>query len=220
MLQAAALDWSKIDTVLLDMDGTLLDQRFDNWFWQELVPARYAEGRGISEAEALELLAPKFHAVTGTMNWYCIDYWSEQLDLDIRAIKRAALLKVGYLPGAQEFLMKLKTSGKRRILVTNAHPATLALKDEQVKLTAHFDAHFSTHPFRVPKEHAGFWPRLQALEPFDPQRTLMVDDSVPVLDAAHGFGIAWLRAVRRPDSGRPAQPTGAHAAVDGVADLM
>ena len=220
MSKHAALDWSAIDTVLLDMDGTLLDQRFDNWFWQELIPSRYAQAQGMSQAEAWAVLAPKFRAVRGTIQWYCIDYWSTELNLDIVGIKRAALEQVGYLPGAQDFLAKLKLSGKRRVLVTNAHPVTLAIKNEQVRLTAHFDACYSTHSFRAPKEDAAFWPRLIAREPFVPQRTLFVDDSVPVLDAARVFGIAWLRAVRLPDSGRPAQDTGHYPAVDRVADLM
>lgn len=30
--------WQEVDTVLLDMDGTLLDLAFDNYFWQTLVP--------------------------------------------------------------------------------------------------------------------------------------------------------------------------------------
>jgi 5'-nucleotidase len=220
MLKQAALDWSAIDTVLLDMDGTLLDQRFDNWFWQQLIPTRYAQSKGISEAEASALLAPKFRAVMGTMRWYCIDYWSDELGLDIGGIKRTALGRVGYLPGAQDFLSRLKSSGKRRVLVTNAHPVTLAIKNEQVGLTAYFDACYSTHPFGAPKEDAAFWPRLNAREPFVPQRTLFVDDSTRVLDAARGFGIAWLRAVRLPDSGRPGQDTVPYAAVDRVADLM
>ncbi len=216
----AALDWSAIDTVLLDMDGTLLDQRFDNWFWQELIPRRYARANAISEAQAQALLAPKFRAVMGTIHWYCIDYWSRELGLDIAAIKRTALEQVGYLPGAQEFLSKLRLRGKRLVLVTNAHPLTLAIKNEQVRLSAYFDACYSTHPFRAPKEDAEFWPRLNVEEPFVPQRTLFVDDSVRVLDAARAFGIAWLRAVRLPDSGRPAQDTGHYAAVDRVADLI
>ncbi len=220
MSKHAALDWSAIDTVLLDMDGTLLDQRFDNWFWQELIPARYAQANHITEAEATALLAPKFRAVSGTIQWYCIDYWSRQLGLDIAAIKRTALERVSFLPGAEEFLLKLKVSGKRRVLVTNAHPLTLAIKNEQVRLTGQFDACYSTHVFDAPKEHAAFWPRLLAKEQFLPQRTLFVDDSIAVLDAAHRFGIAWLRAVRLPDSRRPAQDTGHYAAVDRVADLM
>jgi HAD superfamily hydrolase (TIGR01509 family) len=216
------IDWSKIDTVLLDMDGTLLYLRFDNWFWQELIPGRYAAANGLSPHEASELLKPKFRATRGTMEWYCIEYWSRELGLDIELIKRehAARQQVGYLPGAEDFLLKLKESGKRRVLVTNSHPTTLAIKNEQVGLTAHFDACYSTHPFKVPKENAAFWPRLRAAEPFDSKRTLFVDDSLSVLDAAHAFGIGWLRAVRRPDSGRPAQDTGDYVAVDRVAELL
>jgi 5'-nucleotidase len=215
-----AVDWSAIDTVLLDMDGTLLDLRFDNWFWQELIPRRYAAANGLSDAQSLEKLAPKFIEVKGTLQWYCIEYWSRELGLDIGGIKREALARVGFLPGAEEFLSKLKISGKRRVLVTNAHPATLGLKNEQVALTQYFDACYSTHRFTLPKEDAAFWPRLAAEEGFAPQRTLFVDDSLSVLDAARGFGIAWLRAVRCPDSGLPPQPTGDYLAVDRVADLM
>jgi putative hydrolase of the HAD superfamily len=217
---AAAIDWSNIDTVLLDMDGTLLDLRFDNWFWQELIPSTYGVALGVSPVEAWELIKPKFLAVRGTMQWYCIDHWSREFGLDIAEIKRSALARISYLPGAEEFLLKLKRSGKRRVLVTNAHPVTLAIKNEQVGLMAHFDACYSTHSFDLPKEHAGFWPRLQAKEPFVAERTLFVDDSLSVLEAAHGFGIGWLRAIRRPDSGRPAQETGRYAAVDRVADLL
>jgi len=216
----SAIEWAEIDTVLLDMDGTLLDLKFDNWFWQELVPTRYAAAHRLSLRQARELLGPMFHATRGTIQWYCIDHWSRELGLDIADIKRTARNQVGYLPGAEEFLRKLKDHGKRRVLVTNAHPVTLAIKDERVGLTAHFDACYSTHAFAAPKEHAEFWPRLQAREHFLPTRTLMVDDSLPVLHAAHGFGIGWLRAIRRPDSGQPPQDTGRYAGIDCVADLF
>jgi putative hydrolase of the HAD superfamily len=220
MTDKTALDWSAIDTVLLDMDGTLLDLRFDNWFWQELIPRRYAAAHGLSEAESQEMLFAKFMAVRGTLDWYCIEYWTRELKLDIGGIKREALGGVRFLPGAEQFLAKLKDAGKRRVLVTNAHPKTLAIKNERVALTQHFDACYSTHPFAAPKEHPGFWPRLAAEEKFAAGRTLFVDDSLSVLDAARDFGIGWLRAVRRPDSERPPQHTADYAAVDRVADLM
>jgi HAD superfamily hydrolase (TIGR01509 family) len=220
MHDKAAVDWSAIDTVLLDMDGTLLDLRFDTWFWQELIPSRYAAANGLELEETRELLGPKFVEIKGTLQWYCIDYWSRELKLDIGRLKREAQGVVGFLPGAQEFLSKLKDSGKRRVLITNAHPTTLAIKNEQVALRQYFDACYSTHTFEFPKEHAAFWPRLAAQERFEPQRTLFVDDSLSVLDAARDYGIEWLRAVRLPDSGRPPQHTGDYAAVDRVADLM
>jgi 5'-nucleotidase len=220
MHSSPVLDWSAIDTVLLDMDGTLLDLRFDNWFWQELIPRRYAALHGLTAAETQGLLAPKFVEVKGTLQWYCIEYWTRELNLDIGSIKREALARVGFLPGAEEFLGKLKASGKRRVLVTNAHPSTLGIKNEQVALTQYFDACYSTHSFSYPKEDAEFWPRLAAQERFAAARTLFVDDSLPVLNAARDFGIGWLRAIRRPDSSLPPQSTGDFAAVDRVADLM
>ena len=220
MPTAPALDWSLIDTVLLDMDGTLLDLRFDNWFWQELIPDHYAAVNGLSVIEARETLRPRFSAMRGTIEWYCIDHWTRELGIDIARLKQAARTRVSYLPGALDFLKRLKAAGKRRVLVTNAHPATLAIKDEHLGLRAHVDACYSTHAFAAPKEQAVFWPRFHALEPFVAARTLFVDDSLAVLEAAAGFGIGWLRAVRRPDSAGPAQATEPYFAVEGVAELL
>lgn len=220
MSPPAAVDWSAIDQVFLDMDGTLLDLSFDNWFWQDLVPRRYAERHGLDHDESKALLAPKFRAAVGTIDWYCIEYWSRELDLDVGAIKRAAAGEIRYLPGAEDFLVRLRGLGKRLVLVTNAHPQTLAIKDDRVALTRHFDAAYSSHRFDAPKEHPEFWPRLRRAEPFEPTRTLFVDDSLAVLECARGYGIGWLRAVRRPDSRRPATQTGGFAAVDRVLDLL
>jgi len=220
MHSSSAVNWSAIDTVLLDMDGTLLDLRFDNWFWQELIPRRYAAANGLEVAEAQVLLARRFVAVRGTLQWYCIEHWTRELNLDIGGIKREALAQVSFLPGAQEFLTRLKASGKRRVLVTNAHPRTLAIKNERVALTQYFDACYSSHPFDAPKENAAFWPRLAAREEFSPQRTLFIDDSLPVLESARVYGIAHLRAVRCPDSGAPPQATGGFASINGVAELL
>ena len=219
-MDTPAVDWTRIDTVLLDMDGTLLDLRFDNWFWQELVPGLYAAAQGLSIPEAVRRLGPKFRETRGTIQWYCIDHWSRELGLDIAALKRTTFDHMGYLPGAEDFLVRLAAAGKRRILVTNAHPLTLAVKAERVGLGMHFDAVYSSHTFGAPKESADFWPRLQAAEPFAVGRTLFVDDSLPVLRAAEAFGVGWLRAVRRPDSGQPPQTTGPFPGVDRIADLL
>src|ERR1700690_473721 len=90
MKDAAAVNWSVIDTVLLDMDGTLLDLRFDTWFWQELIPSRYAAANSLGLEETRGLLGPKFAEIQGTLQWYCIDYWSRELKLDIGRLKREA----------------------------------------------------------------------------------------------------------------------------------
>ncbi len=85
------LPWSAIDTVLLDMDGTLLDLHFDNHFWLEHLPQRYAERNGLSRAEADAVLEPLFREHAGQLNWYCLDFWSRELDLSIRELKHFRL---------------------------------------------------------------------------------------------------------------------------------
>jgi len=220
MQASSAVDWNAVDTVLLDMDGTLLDLRFDNWFWGSFIPLRYAAANGINLSQAHERLVPMFKNVAHTLQWYCIDYWTQELGLDIPALKRETLERVGFLPGAEDFLRKLRASGKRVLLITNSHPTTLAIKNERVALTQYFDACYSSQPFDAPKEHAAFWPRLAEREEFAPQRTLFVDDSVYVLECAQAYGIGHLRAVRCPDSGAPPQQTGNFAAVDRVAELL
>ncbi len=215
---APAVPWASIDTVLLDMDGTLLDLRFDNWFWQDYVPGLWAQPRGMTLAQAQQELAPVFQATMGTLSWYCIDHWSTTLGMDIHAIKETVREEVRWLPGAEAFLHALRAAGKRTVLVTNAHPGTLAVKERQLGFLHLLDSAHSTHAFGAPKEDARFWPALQAAEPFDPARTLFVDDSLPMLAAATAFGIAEVRAVRCPYSGRPEKDTEHWAAMDSVTD--
>jgi len=184
------LAWDHIDTVLLDLDGTLLDLAFDNQFWLEIVPAAYAASRSMTVEAARAALAPRFRACEGTLAWYCIEHWSRELGLDIVALKRACASRISWLPGAKEFLRRLRARGKRLVLLTNAHPQTLRIKDEQTGVTQYFDATFSSHEFGAPKESAHFWDAVRALEPFDPQRSLFVDDSPAVLRAASATPVA------------------------------
>lgn len=220
MTETSPLDWSRIDTVLLDMDGTLLDLNFDNHFWLELVPRRYAEMHALPLAESLARLKPKFRAVEGTLDWYSVDYWSRELGFDVLTIKSDAREGVVFQPGAEGFLDRLAAQGKRRVLLTNAHPRVLEIKDSEVGLARHFNAMYSTHPFGLPKEHPEFWVRFLACEAFDPARTLFVDDSLSVLRAAQAFGVKWLRAILRPDSKQPPRATAEFPAVPYIADLL
>lgn len=218
------LDWAQIDTVLLDLDGTLLDLGFDNDFWLDFIPAEYAASRSLTLDQARADLAPRFRACEGTMNWYCIDYWSRELGLDIEALKRTQAGRIAWLPGAEAFLQRLRALGKRLVLLTNSHPQVLKLKDEQTGVTRYLDVAISSHVFRVPKESDEFWRAVREVEPFDVQRSLFVDDSPSVLRAAQAAGIRWVRGVRRISAARggqwrPARDYGDTPAVESVGDL-
>jgi len=215
-----SVDWSHCDTVLLDMDGTMLDLAFDHYFWRELVPARIALKRNISEADARTRLFALFAAKEGTLQWYCLEYWSQALDLDMVALKRSISHKVGFLPDTRRFLSAAKKSHRRLILVTNAHPEALRVKLSAVDFDHYFDGMVTSHEFGYPKEHEAFWPALQASLGFDRSRSLFVDDSFSVLRAARDYGINRVVAVERPDTGVPARRIEAFASVHSLDDLL
>ena len=164
------LVWDHIDTVLLDLDGTLLDLAFDTDFWHDFIPREFAATQAISVDAAKAALTPRFRACEGTMNWYCIDHWSRELGLDVEALKRTQAGRIGWLPGAQDFLERLRALGKRLVLLTNSHPRVLQIKDEQTGVTGYLDVAISSHVFRAPKESAEFWQAVREVEPFDPQQ--------------------------------------------------
>jgi putative hydrolase of the HAD superfamily len=215
-----SLPWREIDTVFLDMDGTLLDLHFDNQFWLEHVPARFAEENALSVEQAKQRLYPRFKAVEGTIQWYCIDHWSRELSLDIALLKQELEHLIQVRPHVRELLEKLNAAGKRVAMLTNAHHKVIELKMRTTGLDSHFDRLICSHSFACPKEDARFWPRLAESDPFDPQTTLFIDDSLPVLCAARDFGIRHLRAVRRPDSRSPPRDTGEFIAVETFEDLV
>ncbi|MEX0731411.1 MAG: GMP/IMP nucleotidase [Aquisalimonadaceae bacterium] len=197
------ISWSRTDTVLLDMDGTLLDLHFDNCFWLEVIPQRFASDRGISVESAREQVVPLMAAVQGTLDWYCLDYWQARLDIDVVALKREHAHLIRFRPGAEAFLGALRAAGKRAVLVTNAHRDSLSLKLERVPLAGYLDRVISSHDLGAPKEAAVFWESLQALEGFDPARTVLLDDSVAVLSAARDYGLGAVYGIARPDTTRP-----------------
>ena len=196
------IDWDTIDTVLLDMDGTLLDLHFDNYFWMQHVPEVYARAHQLSESESAERLHTAFSIEQGTLDWYSLDYWSERLQLDIPAIKRELGHMVSMRPYVAEFLTRLHASHRDVVMVTNAHRKTLDIKMNHVDITSWFDRLVVSHELDAPKEDQAFWHRLQALHPFDPARTLLIDDTERVLDSAREYGIAHLLTLLQPDSQR------------------
>lgn len=214
------LNWKEIDTVLLDMDGTLLDLRFDNHFWKEYVPLKYAEKHGLAVEAARDHLVPRFKSKEGTLDWYCLDYWTETLQLDIAALKVELSDLIAVLPHVTEFLEKLKASRHQVLLVTNAHRDSLSLKMEKTGLAAFFDAIVSSHDFGKPKEHDDFWESLRQAYHYDLTKTLLIDDSLAVLHSARLYGIKHLISISRPDSALPQREIEGFPAIADFRELM
>ncbi len=214
------ISWPQINTVLLDMDGTLLDLHYDNHFWQVHVPQRYAEKHALSLDAARAQLFPRFRRAEGTLDWYCVDYWTRELGLDIALLKAEVDHLIAVHPHVIEFLRAVRAKGKRIVLVTNAHGKSLALKLERTQLGGHFDAVVCSHDLGMPKEHLGFWEKMQQVESFDKDRALLIDDSLPVLRSAHHYGIAQLLAIKNPDSRGPEKDAGEFRALGSFREIM
>ena len=214
------LPWRDIDTVLLDMDGTLLDLHYDNHFWLEHLPQRYAELHGISRAMADLELTPLFEGNAGQLKWYCLDFWSRELKIPVRELKLETAHLIALRPDADTFLAAIKQAGKRVIMITNAHRDSLSLKLERIELAPYFERLISSHDYGFPKESPAFWDALQADIGFEPSRSLFIDDTLSILRSARDFGVAHLLAVKQPDSQKGPKDTEEFAALVDYRELL
>jgi putative hydrolase of the HAD superfamily len=214
------INWNSIDTVLLDMDGTLLDLHFDNYFWLEYVPKKYAEKHSISVEQSKTELEPRFEQVYGNLEWYCLDYWGKELGLNIVALKQEIAHLISFRPDADTFLQNIRDRGKEVIMITNAHRDSLSLKLERLSMAHYFDKLISSHDYGYPKETQAFWHNLETDIALNKEKSLFIDDSIPVLNSAKTFGIGQLLAVRYPDSQKGARDTGNYDAVEDFRELI
>jgi putative hydrolase of the HAD superfamily len=178
--------------VLLDMDGTLLDKYFDDYFWEHLVPEKYAEKRNITFGGAKEELMKKYKVHEGSLNWTDVDFWSKELDLDIAALKEQIKHLIEVHPHVEDFLKELKRHKKKVFLVTNAHYKSIALKLKKTRIGKYFDSVLSSFDVGYPKENPGFWKEAEKRLGFVKERTLFIDDSEDILKTAKRYGIKYI----------------------------
>ncbi len=208
------------ETLMLDMDGTILDLAYDTYIWKDLVPRRYAAVNNMSFEEARTQLFDKYRAVQGDLEWYCLDHWNDRLGIDVVQIHHDVTHRIGYLPGALDFLRKMHASDTRVLLVTNSHHDTLELKDAVTGLGDYFDGMYSSHSYGHAKESQSFWHALQEDAGFDAATTLFVDDHQPVLRSARDYGVKMLVTVTWPDTSEPRRSGTEFHGVEGVGDLL
>ena len=214
------IDWQHIDTVLLDMDGTLLDLRFDTVFWNELLPAHFARHHGVTADMAQERIDTHMQRVRPHLDFYCIDAWTRFAGFDVAHLHEGLSHLIQYRPAAQQFVTRLIAMQKDVRVVTNAHRASLALKHRVTGIEHHLPHVYSAHDFGHAKEDQQFWHMLRERHHFDPARTLMVDDMEVVLDAARQFGVAHTIAITTPDSGTAPRAAQRHVGIEHFAQLL
>lgn len=219
-LPSIPLDWNEIHTVFLDMDGTLLDLHYDNHFWLEHLPVRLAEQRGTTPESIRHYLYERYTEMEGTLDWYCIDFWQQHLDVDIVSLKHETAERIAIRAHVESFLESLHQRGKRVVLLTNAHQKTIAIKFAYVNLEHFFDRIITSHALGLPKEHSGFWQKMTEVEAFDPAHSLFIDDNLHVLRAAQAHGVKHLLAIHQPDSQQPPKDTEEFTAVECYTQLM
>ncbi|MEM8547528.1 MAG: haloacid dehalogenase-like hydrolase, partial [Pseudomonadota bacterium] len=133
-----------VETLLLDLDGTLLDLAYDNYFWEELIPAAYAAEHGLDPEAAVIEVRERIARERGTLNWYSLKFWTRALELDVLALKRSCADRIGYLEGAPAFLETARASGYRLVLVTNSARALLDIKHDRTGVCHYMDAVYSS----------------------------------------------------------------------------
>jgi 5'-nucleotidase len=191
---------SDIKYVLLDMDGTLLDKYFDDFFWEHLVPEKYAEKHAMTFGRAKKELTEKYKFHEGTLNWTDLDFWSKELDLDILALKEQIQHLIEVHPHVENFLKMLKVHRKKVFLVTNAHYKSIELKFRKTSIGKYFDSVLASFDVGYPKESLKFWEKAEKLLKFDKSETLFIDDTEEILKTAKTYGIRYILYKSRSNS--------------------
>jgi putative hydrolase of the HAD superfamily len=186
------ISFKEIEHVLLDMDGTLLDRYFDDYFWEHLVPERYAEKHKITFGNAREQLFKRYKAHEGTLNWTDIDFWSKELDLDILALKEQIRHLIEVHTHVEDFLRMLRSRKIKTFIVTNAHYKVLDMKLKKTDLGRFLTGAITSFEIGFPKEKIDFWRIAEQRLGFQKEKTMLVDDTLEILKTAKKYGIKFL----------------------------
>ncbi|MDF0642800.1 MAG: haloacid dehalogenase-like hydrolase [Nitrospira sp.] len=213
-------DWDRIDDVLVDMDGTLLDRHFDNFFFETELPRRYAIREKLSLDESRERLMAMYRSVEEELAWTDLHYWTSRVGIDVVAMHRELDHMIGFLPGATAFLSAMGQRGKRVTVLTNAHPAGVAIKTAKTGLERQVNRIVDAFEVGYLKMRPQYWPACRALVKFDPSRALFIDDDERCLAAARQFGILHLLHSAKSSTKSPPAFSASFRSVEDLSSLL
>lgn len=176
---------------LIDLDGVILDTKYDNYFWQTHIPKIYAKVHNISESDAINVTHTLFYYKKKTMEWYDINYWSNILSIDIaeEKLKKENMDKISLKKGSLEVLDKLKRTRKKLFLITNAHRDTLNIKLKKFDISKYFDDMICSHELGYVKEDIQFWHILRIKLQLDLKYSALIEDTFDNILSAHHAGL-------------------------------
>jgi len=177
--------------MLVDMDGVILDNTYDNNFWQNQIPGVISKNKNISFEDAKRLAVQIFNYKKNTKDWYDVDYWSNMLNVDIEAEKRSSISfdRIQLYEGVTETLNKLKNNFIL-ILITNAHRKTLNIKLEKYDLNPYFENMICAHELHYVKENIQLWYMLKSRFKLDYTKTLLIEDTINNIKVGLSAGIS------------------------------
>ncbi|MBE2893621.1 GMP/IMP nucleotidase [Spirabiliibacterium falconis] len=213
-------DWAQIDTVIFDLDGTLIDLALDYQFWKEIVPTTYSATHAVPDAASQALLNEHYSRIEHSMQWYDVDYWADTLQLPIRTMLHLHAKNLKVRSNAETLLRTLQTAGKQLILLTDSHPYSLQEKLARCDLEPYFHHILSSHQFQHPKMTDALWQAIFAEYHINPDRTLLLDDMQPVLDCARNNGVKFTLGIETPNSLSDAKTFDQHDSISDFAQLL
>ena len=213
------MKWNSIETFFLDLDGTLLDLAFDNFFWHEHLPYVYANSKDIEFEKAKEDFEKMYKNKENSIQWYSLSYWSEILEIDLCSELLRVKNKIRTLNNSEKFLQILKERKVRIYLLTNCPRYMLHVKLNQVRFWKFFDEIISSEDFGYPKETDEFWNLLQKKFKYKKTSTVFIDDSKNVLDFSVKSGLNNVFLISKPDSNKEKQGTYGYKSIDSLADF-
>jgi len=213
-------DWDRVDDVLLDVDGTLLDRHFDNFFFEEELPRCYAAKHGLMVEDARERLLTMYRAVEGELDWTDLNYWTKTLDIDVVALTKELDHLIALHPDSVDFLRHVRAQGKRIYLLTSAHAAGIEIKVAKTGIDRYVDRILNAFEVGYLKMRPEFWPTCQRLLGFEPSRSLYIDDDEACLAAAQKFGVKFLYHRSKSSSRQPPQPSSCYESIESFHELL
>ena len=210
------MKWDLIETFFLDMDGTLLDLAYDNYFWHEHIPDLYSKREKTTFKEAKIILEDMYKKKRGTLEWYSIDYWSDILSINLKLEILNTKNKITIFPNSVEFLQTLRKNKINTILITNCPRDMLDIKITQTKLWSYFNKIVSSHDYGFAKETENFWNILNKNIIYNEEKTFFIDDNENVLKFAEKNGIKNLISINYPDSRKEKQIINNYTSIDNI----